>query len=119
MKEYTCIVCPTSCRITVEEKNGELIITGNTCKRGEDFARDEYLCPKRMLTTTVKIEGGILPRLPVISSEEIPKEKLKECLSFLYGMKVKAPVTCGAVLAENVMSTGVQILASRSMEEKK
>ena len=41
MKEYTCIVCPRSCRITVEEKDGELVITGNTCKRGYEFAKNE------------------------------------------------------------------------------
>ena len=118
MAEYTCIVCPVSCHITVEEKDGELIITGNQCKRGERHARNEHLSPKRMLTTTVAIEGGVLRRLPVISSEEIPKEKLGDCLKELYKIKLKAPVTCGEIIVENILGTGIHILASRTLLEK-
>lgn len=118
MAEYTCIVCPVSCRITVEEKDGDLVITGNQCKRGERHARNEHLSPKRMLTTTVAVEGGVLPRLPVISSEEIPRERLGECLKELYKIKIKAPVTCGEIIVENILETGVDIKASRTLLEK-
>ena len=117
-KEYVCIVCPNSCHLTVTDNNGEISVTGNSCKRGEAHGIAEYKNPMRMLTTTVAVENGILPRLSVVSSAEIPKTKLKDCLSDIYSMSVKAPVKCGDLIIENVQNTGVNIVASRSINEK-
>jgi CxxC motif-containing protein len=119
-KEYVCIVCPNSCRLSVEEVHGsdEIVVTGYGCQRGIVYGRDEHTNPKRMLTTTVVIEGGTLPRLPVISASEIPKAKLRECLAELMGLSVVAPVKCGDVVAGNVGATGVDVLAARSMGMK-
>jgi len=113
--EYVCIVCPVSCRVTVEDDNGELKITGYTCKRGEKYAKNEHTDPHRMLTTTVKINGGVLPRLPVISSTEIPKSRMDECLGLLYELNVEAPVRCGDVIAGNILGLDADILAARTM----
>lgn len=118
MKEYVCIVCPNSCRLRVEERDGQILVSGNECKRGLDHGVQEYSNPTRMLTTTVAIDGGALPRIPVISSGEVPKSKLEECLHRLYAMRLSAPVVCGQVVEENICNTGVDILASRSMTGK-
>ena len=118
MKEYTCIVCPVSCKITVEEKDGELVITGNSCKRGYEHAKNEYTNPKRMLTTTVKVTGGVLPRIPVISTQEVPKDKLEDCLKVLYELELKAPVQYGQIICETILGTGVEIKASRTLLAK-
>ena len=115
-KVFTCIVCPRSCVITVKEgAEGALEISGQTCKRGEDFARAEYTNPVRMLTTTVKIDGGRIHRLPVISRSEIPKAKLPECLAYLYGIQASAPVKSGDVICADVCGTGVDIVAARDV----
>lgn len=119
MKQFVCIICPNSCRLQVEDKNGEIIITGNKCKRGAEHGRQEYTNPKRTLTSTVIVEEGILPRLPVISIGEVPKEKLHDCLAKLYEISVTAPVQCGHVIIHNICDTGVDIIASRSMKRKK
>lgn len=118
MKEYVCIVCPNSCRLQVEEKDGQITVSGNECKRGIDHGIHEYTNPERMLTTTVAIDGGTLPRIPVIGSGEVPKDKLRECLARLYALRVAAPVRCGQVIEHNICGTGVDILASRSMAQK-
>ena len=60
MEEYTCIVCPNSCRITVSETKQGLEIHGNQCVRGADFARKEHTEPMRMFTSTIQLEGGWL-----------------------------------------------------------
>ena len=49
MKEFTCIVCPRGCTLTVEENNGEYTVSGNSCKRGKDFAVSEMTCPMRTI----------------------------------------------------------------------
>lgn len=117
-KEFTCIVCPTSCRITVTSQGNSLDISGHTCKRGEEYAYHEFTDPKRILTTTVVIRNGTKPRLPVISTEEVPKGKLRECVESLYQVHVSAPVKAGDIVVENVCGTGVDVVASRSMEAK-
>lgn len=115
--EYTCVVCPVSCRVTVTETPQGLTVSGNQCKRGEKHAIAEHTEPMRMLTTTVVVRGGRLPRLPVISRQEVPKAKLRECLAELYKTKIEAPVCCGDVLVRDICGTGVDILAARSMDK--
>ena len=118
-KEFVCIVCPSSCRLTVEELgDGQYKVSGNTCKRGVDHGIREYTNPQRMLTTTVAISGAELPRLPVISSGELPKAKLCQCLDELYQTVVTAPITSGQVILHNICGTGVDICASRTMNRK-
>lgn len=116
-KEFVCIACPNSCKLTVTETDGELTVTGAGCKRGICHGQNEYTNPKRMLTTTVAITHGIHPRISVVSDGEIPREKLAECLEYLYGCQVQAPVRRGDVLVSDICGTGVHIRASRSMKK--
>jgi CxxC motif-containing protein len=117
-KEFICIVCPNSCRLTVAENDGKITVAGNECPRGEKHGIHECQNPTRMLATTVAIEGGTLPRLPVISAEEIPRRRVKSCLEVLYKMKLSAPVRCGDIIVKNICDTGVDVIASRSMKRK-
>ena len=114
-KEFICIVCPSSCRLSVSEEDGKINVTGNDCRRGEEHGKEEYREPMRMLTTTVTVSNGSLPRLPVISSREIPKAKLDEALNLLYKVEVSAPLRCGDVIAKNICDTGADVIASRSL----
>ncbi|HWQ57426.1 MAG TPA: DUF1667 domain-containing protein [Clostridia bacterium] len=118
-KQIVCTVCPGSCRLTVCEENGQLTVEGYGCKRGLSYGASEYQNPMRMLTTTVAIRGGTQPRLPVISSAEIPREKLGECLAALYRLMLDAPVACGDIIEPNICGTGVDVVASRSMKAVK
>jgi CxxC motif-containing protein len=116
MKEFTCIVCPVSCSLQVDEIDGEVVVKGNQCKRGQVFGTNEFKEPKRMITTTVKLNGSRLKRLPVISSDEVPKARLKELVGELYKVEVNVPVKRGDVIAKNIGETGVDVLASRTVE---
>lgn len=111
-----CIVCPLGCRLTVTKEDGEYKIEGNKCPRGDKYAVKELTNPTRTITSTVKIKGGILNRLPVKTSDEIPKGMIKECMEEINNVEVTAPVKVGDVLIKNVLDTGVDIVASRSME---
>jgi CxxC motif-containing protein len=117
-KECICIVCPNSCRLLVSEAGGTITVKGNECKRGAAYGIQEYQEPVRMLTTTVTVSNGALPRLPVISSGEIPKTKINECLALLYETKTAAPVRCGDIIVKNICDTGVDVVASRSLNQK-
>ncbi|GAJ16473.1 unnamed protein product, partial [marine sediment metagenome] len=49
-------------------KGSEISFEGYTCKRGLEYAEQEYYEPKRILTTTIRVENGFLPLIPVRSN---------------------------------------------------
>ncbi len=116
-KDIRCIVCPTWCLVHVENINGELIIEGHSCKRGEVYAKDEFIAPKRILTTTMRVENGFLPLIPVRSDKPILKEKLEDTLKEIAIKNPKAPIKMGDILIENVLGLNVNIIASRDLIE--
>ena len=115
-KEFVCIACPNSCRLTVWEEGGKITVEGASCPRGREHGIREYTDPHRMLTATVVIDGAAERRLPVRSREEIPKTKLEACLKELYRLRVQAPVRMGDVIVKNIGGTGTDVIASRSMD---
>lgn len=114
--EITCIACPVGCDITLEVEDGEIqSIEGNTCPRGADYAKEEYRNPTRILPTTARVTGGVLPRVPVKSAEPIPKPELEAAMREIAAVEVEAPVELGDVIVENVCDTGVDIVATRDL----
>ncbi|MBY8990289.1 MAG: DUF1667 domain-containing protein [Candidatus Lokiarchaeota archaeon] len=114
-KEIRCIVCPTGCLVHVENINGELVIEGHSCQRGEEYAKVEFIAPKRILTTTIRVENGFLPLIPVRSDTPIPKERLQDTLKEIAKIKVKAPIKMGDILIKQVIGLDVNIIASRDL----
>lgn len=117
-RKFTCIVCPKSCSIVLQEEQGELVITGNGCARGAVYARKEYENPARMITTTISITGGKPGLLPVISTGDVPKSKLKACMAVLYETVACAPVRQGDVMLHDILGLGVDIVAARDIKKQ-
>ena len=61
MKELVCIVCPKGCRLHVDEEN-DYAVTGNGCPRGAVYGHNEIKNPTRVLTSTVRLDGGLYRR---------------------------------------------------------
>jgi len=115
-RRFICVTCPVGCAIDATIRDGELVSTeGHACKRGIAFVREELTAPKRMLTTTVRVEGGALPLVPVRSSEALPKGRLLDVAAHLREVALQAPVAEHQVVWENVLDTGVDIITSRSL----
>ena len=117
MKELICIVCPQGCRLRVDEENA-YAVSGNRCARGEDYGRTELLNPTRVLTSTVELEGSHISRCPVKTDGVIPKAKMFDAMNEVRAAKVTAPVKTGQVIIENLLGTGVNLVATRDMEAK-
>ena len=112
-RELTCIGCPMGCTLQVETENGQVLrVTGNTCRRGDIYARKEVTNPTRIVTTTVRVAGGGV--VPVKTKEDIPKGKIMECVNELKKIEVKPPVLIGQVIMENAAGTGVDVVATKS-----
>ncbi len=116
-RDLVCVSCPIGCAITVElDDDGQVLtVTGNTCKRGDGYARQECTHPERMLTSTVRVEGGRLPVVPVKSSVPVPKELLFDCMTEINKVSIKAPVKIGDVVLKNILNTGVDIVATNEV----
>jgi len=118
VKVIRCIVCPTGCSIKVIGKDtNDVSFEGYHCKRGLEYAEQEYREPKRILTTTMKVEDGTLPLIPVRTDMPLLKEKLNDALLTIAQKQVKAPIKMGEVLIENILDMGVNIIASRNLEK--
>jgi len=117
-KEMTCIVCPKGCDLAVQKgPDGEMLIEGNECEKGEKYALEELTSPKRVLTATVAAKGCGLPLLPVRSAGSIPKELLFECMKSLAGVRIGSPVKMGDIIVSDILGTGVDIIAARSLDQ--
>lgn len=118
-RELTCIGCPMGCPLSVELENNEVVsVTGNTCKRGDVYARKEVTNPTRIVTSTVRVEGGSLSAVSVKTKEDIPKEKIFDCVKALKGVKVEAPVSIGDIIVKNIVNTGVDVVATKNVTKK-
>lgn len=118
-KKMTCIICPNGCQMTVEAEDGEVVdVEGNRCMRGYIYAQKELTDPTRTVTTTLEVEGGVLPRVSVKTAGEIPKDKIMACMEQIRNVKVRAPIQIGDVLIANVADTGIDLTATVNVPKK-
>ena len=116
-KNLTCIICPQGCNIKVEYDNGEVKnISGNTCKRGYDYAISEVTNPVRTITSTVKTENGDI--IPVKTSKPIPKELIFKCMEEINKTVAKLPIKIGDIVIKNILDTGVDVIVTRNVDIK-
>lgn len=120
----TCVICPKGCSISVDwtEANGEkkiVSVRGNSCKRGEVYASQEVVDPKRVLTSTVKLINNELSVLPIRSSSPIRKEKLFEAMDEIKKTVIDRDIKIGDVIIENIASTNVSMISCRDAHKVK
>ncbi len=114
-----CTACPQGCTLTAVIENGEVIeVRGYNCKKGLDYGVAEMTDPRRMVATTVKVKNGFHPLLPVYTERPVPKPLIPQILDEIRKVEVTAPVKMKSVIVENVLGTGVNVLASRDMPAK-
>ena len=113
-KEMIFISCPLGCHLTVDDcDKNDIKVTGNTCPRGKVYAINEVTCPKRIVTSSVKVAGSDAVLVSVKTSEAIPKEDIFDCLEVIKQITVSAPVKAGDVLYTNVCGSGADIIATK------
>lgn len=116
-KKIICITCPLGCEITVRGDADRVdSIEGHACKRGEAYARDEFIAPVRILTTSVSVAGAGSPLVPVRSRTPIPKGKMFDCVRLLQSVELTAPVGIYDVVVSDILGTGVDIVATAAAE---
>lgn len=118
-----CTTCPSECLLTVEverDADGAVVevrsVTGNSCPRGDKFAHQELTCPMRVLTTTVAVSGSDEVLLPVRTAEAIPLALHAQVMDLIRGLVVDAPIRMGGVVLEDLLNTGIDLIASMDID---
>jgi len=118
-KDFICIVCPIGCNIEVKfEGKGIRSISGNKCFKGKEFVIAEIIHPQRVLTTTVKVKNGENKLLPVKTDKPVSKELIFKIMKEVRQIEVKAPIKINQVIVENILETGANLIAERSIRKK-
>lgn len=127
-RELTCIGCPLGCQLEVSIPDCQSIheisdlaaitVTGNTCKRGAEYARKEVTDPTRIVTSSVRVTGGEIAMVSVKTKKDIPKEKIFDIMEEIKNTVVAAPISIGDVIIFDCAGTGVSIIATRNVNVK-
>lgn len=113
IKELTCINCPLGCTVSVTVEDDEITnITGNSCKRGEVYARNELSNPVRVVTSTARVDGAKEYLVSVKTENPIPKGKIMEVMQEINKAHIAAPVAIGDIIIEDVAGTGIKVIAT-------
>lgn len=131
MQEIICIVCPKGCHLQVDENN-DFAVTGSACEKGIDYGRNELQNPVRVLTSMVKIAAGgggagaagaggagDIVRCPVRTDGSIPKALLSDAMKLIDAVELTAPVNVGDVVIANILGTGVDVIATRTLNKSR
>ncbi len=115
---FTCVICPLSCSVEVEvEDEGGRVkdVRGFSCPRGKEWAVEEALSPRRVVMTVVRVRGGEEPVVSVKTDSPIPKDRIRELMSYLATLEVKAPISVGQVLVDRPLGLETRVVATRSV----
>ena len=113
MKEFTCIICPRGCHLTIDDNNN---VTGNFCIRGKQYAISEITNPVRTITSSVRVINRDEQLVSVKTSGPIPKGKIFEVMDEINKLSVEAPTQIGDVVKENILGLGVDIIVTKIIE---
>lgn len=119
-REIVCIICPNGCRLNVytDEENNVIKVENALCRNGRSYVESEVQNPKRSLTTTVKVSGGIRPLVSVKSNKPIPKGKLTEAAAELRKLELEAPVEFHRTVVRDILGTGADIITTGQVGKK-
>ena len=110
IKKLTCIECPIGCEVTVTLEDGRVVeVKGNSCPRGKLYAEAEVVCPKRVVTSTVRAENGEI--IPVKTDRPVRKDAIFEVMEKINKTVCKMPVALGDILVENICDDANLVVA--------
>ena len=106
-RTLTCIICPRGCALTAEISADQLLVTGHSCPKGEQYAKSEILHPVRTVTATVRVANRKDTMVSVKTAAPVPKERMMDVMTALRKLQVDAPISMGQVLIEDVEGSAI------------
>ena len=116
LDRLTCVLCPVGCELTVDtDAAGDIQVQGNQCDKGVPFAVEEVLHPRRNLATSLPVRGTAARMVSVRLTRPVPREMLFPILAEIAKLRPEAPVGRGQVLIADVLGTGADVIATRTV----
>lgn len=116
-REFICIRCPLGCALSAEVAEGQVVsVSGNSCRRGADYAAQEAVAPRRTVTSSVRVSGGRRRLVSVKTVPDVPRESIFAVMAAIRSLSAPAPVQAGDVLLENIAGTGSRLVATAGSE---
>lgn len=116
MEKIVCVLCPMGCKIKYDALNGKIVsLEGNRCPRGVSYLEDELREPKRIVPTSVKVINGEMSLVSVKTSKPIPRRLIPQFMQLVKKVEVEAPIKVGDVIIKNVLDTGADVIATRTV----
>ena len=113
VRTIPCITCPAGCMIKVTYRDGKVLdVSGNSCERGDAYARAEVTSPVRLITSTVRTKGLNSPVVSVRTKDPVPKDMTDKIMRAIKDVVITAPVSVGDAVIRNVCKTGTDIVAT-------
>ena len=112
-RDLVCIICPRGCSLHAEMKDGELVVTGNACPKGVQYAIDECTNPVRTITSMVRVSNREDCMVSVKTAAPIPKGNIFDVMKKIRSAEIEAPVAIGDVVLEDVF--GTKIIATKEV----
>lgn len=111
----TCIECPMGCEIeVVVESNTVASVTGYGCLRGKQYAQNEAVCPRRVLTSSVRAKCGKM--ISVKTDAPIKKEEIFDVMKKINDTVIDFSVKIGQVLVENI-TENINLVATCNLNQ--
>ena len=115
IRNMTCIECPIGCELEVEFDGDKVLsVKGNTCPRGKSYGESEVICPRRVITSTIRSKEGVM--VPVKTSKPIKKSEMFDVMKKINATTCVLPVRIGDVVMENI-SEDIHLIVSGNVEK--
>lgn len=99
VKNLTCIECPMGCNIEVELSDGSVVsVKGNSCKRGDMYARNEVTSPRRVVTSSVRAKDGAM--VSVKTDRPVRKSEIFAVMNKINAVMLDKSVSIGDTIVE-------------------
>lgn len=112
-KEFTCIVCPRGCHITVDDN---LNVTGNSCPRGKEYVLNEIKNPMRTVTSTIRVTNRDFCVVSIKTSKPIPKGEIFHLMEFINTLSIEAPTKIGQIVAVSPLGLDTNIVITKEIK---
>lgn len=101
------------CPLEIENNNGQIKVSGNTCKRGEIYGAQEFTAPKRVVTSLVRLStGGVVS---VKTDKTVLKSLIPDVLKEIGELTLSAPLLIGDVAKENIAGSGANLVVTENV----
>jgi CxxC motif-containing protein len=113
-------MCPNGCLIeaeyTTDRPAALKSLSGNRCKKGKAWVKQEIENPMRTIATSVAVLGGDFGSASVRTSRPISRGKIFEVMGEIRGLPaLEAPVRIGQVILKNPAGTETDVVATREV----